>query len=238
MRSVKFLLPALAAMVLSASASAQTADEVINKHIEAVGGLENIKKVNTVKMEATLTTQGMDIPITIYQMHNKGMKQEINVMNMTGFVVVTNEGAWQFMPFMGQSAPEPMTAEEADAQKDGLDIQGELVDYKSKGHSVELLGKEDVDGTECYKLKLVRKSGRESTYLIDTKTYYPLRVKSKVKVNGQETEVVQGFSNYQKQPSGIVLPMTMENSGLPAPINITKVEVNPTFDASVFEVKK
>jgi hypothetical protein len=46
------------------------------------------------------------------------------------------------------------------------------------------------------------------------------------------------LSNYQKTPEGLVVPMTMENSGMPAPINITKVEVNPTIDNTIFEVKK
>jgi hypothetical protein len=238
MNLIKSLSLGLVAFAMSASASAQTVDEVVSKHIEAVGGKDNWKKVNSMKMEATITTQGMDIPITMYQVHNKAQKMEINVMGMTGYQINTSEGGWNFMPFMGQSAPEPMTADEVAIGKENLDIQGELVDYKEKGHSVELLGKEDVDGTECHKVKLTRKSGRATVYFIDAKTNYVVRTASKVTVNGKEVDQVINLSNYQKTPEGIVVPMTMENSGMPAPINITKVEVNPTFDNSIFEVKK
>jgi|LakMenEpi03Aug12_release.lakeMendotaPanAssembly.Ray.scaffolds.fasta_scaffold552522_2 hypothetical protein len=238
MKTFKSLSLMLLAMTASVSIFAQTADEVIAKHIDAIGGKDNWKKVNSMKMEATVTTQGMDIPVTIYQVHNKAQKQEINVMNMTGYSILTNDGGWNYMPFMGQTAPEPMTADEVSAGKEGLDIQGELLDYKDKGHSVQMLGKEDIEGTECYKLKLTRKSGRESTYFIDTKTNYIVRSASKLKVNGQEVEQVMNLSNYQKLPGGIVVPMTMENSGMPAPINISKVEVNPTIDNAIFEVKK
>lgn len=237
MKSIS-ILSVVAAMALSVSALSQTADEVIDKHYEAIGGKDNWRKVTSTKMEATVSTQGMDIPITVYQVHNKAMKQEINVMNMVGYVIMTTEGGWNFLPFMGQTAPEPMTADDLEVGKENLDIQGELLDYKAKGHSVELLGKEDVDGTECYKLKLTRKSGRGTTFLIDTKTNYIIRTVSKMKANGQEVDQTQNFSNYQKLPFGIVVPMSLENSGLPAPLVIAKMEVNPTIEASVFEVKK
>jgi outer membrane lipoprotein-sorting protein len=235
---MKSILSLLAAVAVSFSALAQTADEVIDNHFDAIGGKDNWRKVTSMKMEATVSTQGMDIPITVYQVHNKAMKQEINVMNMVGYVIMTTEGGWNFLPFMGQTVPEPMTTDDLEVGKEQLDIQGELLDYKAKGHSVELLGKEDVDGTDCHKLKLTRKSGRSTTYLIDAKTNYVVRTIIKVKANGQEVDQTQNFSNYQKQPFGIVVPLSMENSGLPAPLVVSKVEVNPTIEASVFEVKK
>jgi len=235
---MKSIMSLLAAVAVSFSTLAQTADEVVDKHYDAIGGKDNWRKVTSMKMEATVSTQGMDIPITIYQVHNKAMKQEINVMNMVGYVMMTTEGGWNFLPFMGQTAPEPMTADELEVGKEGLDIQGELLDYKAKGHSVELLGKEDVEGTECHKLKLTRKSGRSTTYLVDAKTFYVVRTISKVKANGQEVDQTMNMSNYQKQAFGIVVPLSMENSSLPAPLVVSKIEVNPTIEASVFEVKK
>jgi hypothetical protein len=101
-----------------------------------------------------------------------------------------------------------------------------------------LQGKEDVDGTECFKLKLTRKSGRESVYLIDPKTYFAVRSMTKMMVNGQEINQTINLSNYQKLPEGITIPFTMENGQAPAPINITKVEVNPKIDESIFKVSK
>jgi hypothetical protein len=238
MNLIKSLSLGMMAIAMSTIVSAQTADEVIAKHIDAVGGKQNWTKVNTMKMEATISTQGMDIPITMYQVHNKAQKMEINVMGMTGYQIMTTDAGWNFMPFMGQTAPEPMTADLVAVNKESLDIQGELLDYKEKGHTVELLGKEDIDGTDCHKLKLTRKSGRSSIYFIDAKTNYVVRTSAKVTVDGKEVEQVVNLSNYQKTPEGIVLPMTMENSGMPAPINFTKVEVNPVIDNAVFEVKK
>lgn len=238
MKRFKVLSLMMIAFLISGTIFAQTADEVIAKHIEAIGGKDNWKKINSMKMEANVNAQGMDVPVLIYQVHNKATKQEYTVMNMTGYSIITTEAGWNFNPFAGQTAPEPMTADELKAGQDNLDIQGEMLDYKEKGHSVELVGKEDVDGTECYKIKLTRKSGRESIYLIDPKSYYVVRAVSKMKVNGQDIEQTINMSNYQKLPEGIVIPYTMENGAAPAPINILKVEVNPKLEDSIFQVKK
>lgn len=223
------------ATFLFASAQAQTADEIVNKHIEAIGGKDNWKKVNSMKMEAGLSVQGMDVPVTIYQIHNKGQRQEFTVMNMTGYSIITNEGGWNFNPMGGQTKPEPMTADELKAAQDGLDIQGDMLDYAAKGHKIELLGKEDVDGTEAFKLKLTRKSGSEVINYIDPATYYIIRTVNKVKVNGQEVEQKINVSNYQKLPEGIVVPFSMEMPGAPAPVMVKKVEVNPTLDPALFK---
>jgi hypothetical protein len=187
------------------------------------------------KMEAGLSVQGMDIPVIIYQVHNKGQRQEFTVMNMTGYSIISTEGGWNFNPMMGQTKPEPMTADELKAAQDGLDIQGDLLDYAAKGHKVEYLGKEDVEGTEAFKIKVVRKSGNEVVYFIDPSTYFIIRAVNKMKVNGQEVEQKINMSNYQKLPEGIFVPFSMEMPGAPAPVAIKKVEVNPTIDPAMFK---
>jgi len=224
----------LVATSIFANVHAQSVEEVISKHIEAIGGKENWKKVNTMKSEASLNVQGMDIPLTIYQVNNKAMKQEYSVMNMTAFTIMRTDSGWNYMPFNGMTAPEPVTAEELKVGQDGLDIQGELLDYAEKGHKVELMGKEDVDGTEAYKVKLTRKSGTEVINFIDPSNYLVIRTIQKLKVNGQEIENKTNYSNYQKLEEGILMPFTLESTTIPAPINFKKFEVNVDIPESTF----
>lgn len=238
MKAIKTMMLALTGVLLSVASFAQSADEVISKHIAAIGGADNWKKVNSIRQEASLSVQGMDIPIVITFVQNKGFKQEFTVMGMTGYSIVTPEGGWNFNPMQGQSKPEPVTADELKYGKDQLDIQGEFIDYKAKGHTAELLPNEDVDGTSCFKIKLTRKSGTESVFFFDPKTYYIIRVLSKVIANGQEVETTVNMSNFQKLPEGIVMAYTMENGQIPAPITITKVVVNGPVDESVFKVQQ
>ncbi|PHX74799.1 MAG: hypothetical protein CK547_01360 [Chitinophagaceae bacterium] len=238
MKKVKYLSLAVIGMMLTVISFAQTTEDLIAKHIEAIGGRENWKKVNSMRSEATLSTQGIEVPIIITQVHNVGMKQEFSVMGMSGYSIIGVDGGWNFNPMQGQTKPEPITQDELNIGKEQLDIQGELLDYKMKGHSVQLLNSEDVDGTLCLKLKLTRKSGRESFILIDPKTFYIVRTVTNIIVNGQENESTVSLSNYQKLPEGIVVPFTIENNQLPAPINFSKIEVNPKIDDAVFKVQQ
>jgi hypothetical protein len=236
MKLIKHLSLAVVGLLMSAMSFAQTADEIVAKHIAAIGGADNWKKINNMRQEATLSVQGMDIPVVITAVHNKATKQEYTVMGMTGYSIITSEGGWNFNPMQGQTKPEPITQDELKYGKDNLDLQGDFVDYKAKGHSIQLMDKEDIEGVECLKIKLTRKSGNESIFFFDPKTYYIVRTSSKMSANGQEVESVVNMSNYQKLPEGIVIAYTIESTAVPAPITVTKVIVNGKIDEAVFKV--
>ena len=236
MKLIKHLSFAVTGLLLAAMSFAQTADEIVAKHITAIGGVDNWKKVNNMRQEATLSVQGMDIPVVITAVHNKATKQEYTVMGMTGYSIITSEGGWNFNPMQGQTKPEPITQDELKYGKDNLDLQGDFVDYKAKGHTIQLMDKEDIEGVECFKIKLSRKSGNESIFFFDPKTYYIVRTSSKMSANGQEVESVVNMSNYQKLPEGIVIAYTIESTAVPAPITVTKVIVNGKIDEAVFKV--
>jgi hypothetical protein len=214
-------------------AQAQTADEIVAKHITAIGGADSWKKVNSMYQEGSVTVQGTDVAIAMTVLHNKGMRQNISLMGMTGYQIMTPTAGWNFMPFQGQQKPEAITADELKENADELDTQGELVDYKSKGHTVEYLGKDDVEGTEAYKLRITHKSGKVKTFYIDPASNYIIRTVSKQKANGQEVEMTTDLSDYKKLPEGIVVPMSVK---LPfGQMKVTKVEVNKPVDENLFK---
>lgn len=214
-------------------AKAQTADEIIAKHIEAIGGADAWKKVNSVKMEGTMQVQGATVSMTQTVLHGKGNRQDISFGGMNGFMIIAPTSGWNFMPFQGQAAPEALTAEAVAESQADLDAQGNLIDYAAKGHTVEYLGKDDVEGTECFKLKVNLKSGKPETLYFDTKSYLIIRSVSVQKANGQEMEVTTNFSNYEKLPEGILIPKSI---GLPfGEMNITKVTINGAVDESIFK---
>lgn len=220
---------------------AQTADEIVSKHIEAIGGADNWKKVNSIIMTGTMNAQGMNLDVTTTVLHNKGSRQDINAMGMNNYIILTPNNGWSFFPIRGQQAPEALTAEDVKEGQNSLDAQGGFVDYKTKGHTVELIGKEDVDGTECFKLKLSLKGGTSETYFIDPKTFYIVKVVSVKKANGQEMELPSTMSNYQKLPEGIVVAMSVSvpfGPGVNFDFNISKVEVNKAIDESLFKPAK
>ena len=238
MKSIKLSLPALMVVATGfVKAQAQTADEVIQKNITAMGGADAWKKVKTMKMVGAVSANGMEIPVVITIKDHKGMKAEFTVSGMTGYTILTEKAGWSFMPFGGQTKPEAMSEDEVKKGQDGLDISGAytLIDYKSKGTKVTFLGKDDVEGTECFKLKIVYSSGKEETRYIDATNYYHIRSVSKVNANGKEVEATSNFSNYKKLPEGIVFPMTIDSGG--GPVAVKTVEVNKAVDDSIFVPK-
>ncbi len=218
------------------SAGAQTVDEIVDKHVEAMGGKEKLTSLKSVRTEATMSVQGMEIPIVTTRVHNVGQRVDISAMGQEGFVITTPTAGWVFFPFMGQSAAEAMPAEQLKAAQDELDIAGLLFNYKDKGYKAELLGKETVDGSEAYKIKVTTGSGFERTFFIDGKTYFISKTTAKGFVMGQETEVVATFSNYKKTDDGFVFPYTIGGAFGQGDLTVTKIEVNKPIDEKIFKV--
>lgn len=212
---------------------AQTAEEIIASHIAAIGGADAWKKVNSVKLEGTMQVQGATVAVTQTILHGKGNRQDISVMGMNGYTIIAPTSGWSFMPFNGQTAPEALTAEDvAEAQTD-LDVQGNLIDYAAKGHTIDYKGKDDVEGTEAFKIKVNLKSGKSETMFFDTKSYLLIRMISTQKANGKEAEVTTNFSNYEKLPEGILVAKSIT---LPfGELNLTKVTINGPVDESIFK---
>jgi hypothetical protein len=233
----KFLSLITFSLSLSLSVFSQTADEVIEKHLAAIGGKEKLMQLNTLVTEGSLAVQGMDIPIKISQEHSKAQRVEIAVMGMTGYIINTTTEGWSYLPFQGQASPEALPAEVVKESADQLDIQSPLLNYKEKGHTVEFIGKEDVEGTECFKLKIIFKGGAEATMFFDPSTYYMIKQITKSKATGQETTQEQTFSNFTKQ-EGYTFPFSMTGMGPGGVVSITKIEINKSLEESLFKVPK
>lgn len=234
MKNLRIALFALASLI-SFTVSAQTADEVVAKHIEALGGKEKLATLKSLRMETNLSVQGMEIPVIVTRVHNVGQRVDISAMGMDGYIINTPTAGWSYMPFMGQSAAEAMPEDQVKEAADELDLQGVLFNYQEKGNKVELLGKEDVDGTECFKLKLTTKAGKERTFFLDPKTYYILRTVAKAVVMGQEQEVTVNYGDYKKTEEGFVFAHSIGGAFGQGDMTVTKLEINKPVDEKVFK---
>jgi hypothetical protein len=228
---MKKLLLSFAFFGASLMAMAQTADEIIEKHIAAIGGKENWKKVTSMVMVGKLNVMGRDVDVTITGVHLKGSRQDISVAGMNGYSFTTPNNGWNYMPFQGQTKPEPMTADDVKEGLDDLDLQGNLLDYQAKGHTVELLGKEDVEGTECFKLKITRKNSGEQVVFIDPATYYIIRTVTKRKAMGQEMDLSVDVSDY-REVNGIKVPFSVSQQF--GTVVFTSIKVNEAVDEKLF----
>ncbi|GAB3779597.1 hypothetical protein GCM10028818_30410 [Spirosoma horti] len=234
MKTTRLLAVAMAALV-SAGAYAQTADEIIDKHVTALGGMDKLKGVSTLVTERSLSVQGMEIPSKTTIVVGKAMRSESSVMGNSMIQVVNGTTGWMLRPTMmqGTGEPEDMPADQLKQQMGQLDPFGPLVNYKEKGNKVDLVGKEKVDGKDAYHLKVTTKEGQTVDEYIDASTYLVSKVK--MVMNGQEGEM--GFSDY-KDVEGIKFPNTMEiaNPQMGTLTMVTtKLTINPKVDEAIFK---
>lgn len=238
----KSLFSAVLLLVLSNFATAQSAEEIIAKHIRATGG-DNWSKVEAVKMEANIASEsaaGMAIGWTMTSIRDKAARMDVSVMGMTQTSVVNGDKGWATNPFMGQMDPEPLTSDQVKSMMDQTDIDGTVIGYKEKGYTVEFVGKEDVEGTEALKIK-VNKGGKKVEYILyDPETYYEIKNIQVDEVDGKEVESATVFSNF-KTVDGIVMPHSLQSSNPMmgnTTITLTKVTFNPTVDMKAFDMPK
>jgi hypothetical protein len=236
MKKVKQLALAMGALLLVQTVQAQTVDEVIDKYIAAIGGKSNLLGLKTVKVTGSISVQGYDVSIETSISHNIGYRLDINVPGMeAGFRIFTPSKGWEYLPFQGQSSPVDLTTEQVNEAQSTLDLQGALLNYKEKGHSVELQGKEPVDGSDCFKLKITYKSGRTAFWFIDATTYYRVKTITYRTREGQEVEFATTYSDFRKTPEGLVF--SYAQVAPTGPTTVSSIEINKPMDESLFVVK-
>jgi hypothetical protein len=195
-------------MIFASATFAQTVDEILAEHFNAVGQ-EKLLATNTIMMKGKIIQQSFEIPFTSYQKRPMNFRSEAEFQGMKILSGFDGTMGWSINPMMGSSDPQPMTEEQIDRMKIQADYDGLFYNYKEKGYTIELLSNEKVDDIDTYVLKLTRPNGDIVTSYIDAENYVLLKSKSKMKIQGVDTETEVIFSNY-KYVNEILNPFSME----------------------------
>jgi outer membrane lipoprotein-sorting protein len=229
--------------------NAQTADDVIDKYVTAMGGKDKLNAIKTLYMEGVAVMQnGNEITTKLYKAQDKLYRREIAAPFGNIVMIVTDKQGWSSNPRNGGSF-EAMPEEGVKNQQHELDCAGPLVDYAAKGHKVELVGKEEMEGTEAIKVKLTLKTGQDINYYFDLKTGYILRMTRKgggggfggggggQRGGGQrgDGEMKIDYSNYQKTDDGYIFPMTVSMGMGGSNMTFEKIEVNKAIDGKLYK---
>jgi outer membrane lipoprotein-sorting protein len=228
----KLLAFAFLLLLIAFQTKAQTADEIVAKHIEARGGAEKLKNLQTMVMEGSVEQGGNQISLKFYLSNGKGVRTEFSVMGQTGYNILTPVAGWSFNPFAGNTEAEAMPEDQVKEGQSQLDIAGPLFDYKAKGNKVELLGKEKIEAGECFKLLLTRPNGKTATYFIN-ESWLMVRAISTSTVNGSEVEVTTDYTDYRKTQDGYTIAFKRINAN--GEISFDKIETNVKIEESLFK---
>jgi|SRR6185312_2932207 len=237
MKMVKTCLALVITLTAFAQIQAQTADDIINKYFDAIGGKDKIAQIKSVHMENTVEAMGGEGPSTITILNGKGYRfdSEMNGNKITQ--VYTDKGGWAINPFMGSTTPQVVPDEVYKQNKERFDVGGPLFNYAAKGSKVVLDGKE----AGAYKLKVTTADSIEMELYIDSATYNLVKLTSSASMMGQTMEVVTTFSDFKKSDFGIVFPNTTEISfggQFDITSRIKKLDINQEVDPKIFEMPK
>ncbi len=228
------------AVLLPAVAGAQTVDEIVAKHLAARGGAARIAAIETLRMTAKARGQGGREAIVIREVKRPGrLRLEFTAQGVTGVYAHDGERAWRVSPFDGRLEPEPMPPESARAAIEWGDIDGPLVDWRAKGHLVELAGRESREGREAWKLRVTLKGGDVRHLYLDERSFLHVRTDARRTVAGRPIEMETTFGDY-RETAGVQFPHAIGVGARGGPrrlgILVQTIEVNPALDDARFRM--
>lgn len=242
---MKKLLALFVLLLSVTSVQAQSVDEIIDSYFENTGGKEAWSNLKGIKMKAKVNQGGMEIPLEIYQMADGRQFTQFTLQGLT-----LKQGVFDGKTLWSTNF-QTMKAEKADAEatermsQESKDFPESLFNYKEKGYSVELMGKETVDGTETFKIKLTKKplifDGKEvenvNYYYFETENFVPILVESEIKQGPQKGAISQSKMSEYQEVGGLYFPFALEQGikgGMSAPLKIDAIEVNPAVTDADF----
>ena len=221
-----------------AFSSAQTADELIAKNIQARGGLEKMKAIKNIRMTGKFEGGG-GFTASVGQENERPnlIRETFLLQGMTAIQAYDGTTGWQVQPFGGKKDPELMGEDDLRDLLLDADFDGPLVDYKEKGSTVEYLGHDVVDGDDALRLKVTLKNGDIIYDYLDPDTFIEIRKEIQQFVRGSVREHVVGYGSY-KPVAGVMYPFSISSGSKNNPeaqtSTVQKMEVNVTIDPAYF----
>ena len=241
---LRFVIFFLVAVLFTSALFAQnktqpTVDELVAKNIEAKGGATTLQNLQSLRAAGKLLVQQGQIELGYLQTKKRPdeVRTEASLQGMTQIQAYDGKEGWRVSPFFGRKDPERMSADDVKALIEDAEIDGPLVDWKTKGSTVEYLGTEDVDGTDAHKLKVVRKNGDVSFVYLDPDHFLEIRIVTGRMRHGAYEEVETDLGDYEKA-GGVFVPTSIEAGPKGASdkqrIIIDRVEANVPVDETIF----
>jgi len=236
MRNV--LLRLATAALCAAPLSAQTAYDIIARYIKTIGGMDRIQAVQTLRRTGRFTGGGGFEAVVVQESKRPNrVRQEFSLQGMTGITAYDGRTGWKIEPWQGKKDAEALSEEELRDITEESDFDGPLINYQQKGNRVELVGTEQIEGTDAFKLKVTLASGDVRTYYMDSDYYVPIRIDTKRMIRGAEQETETSLGDY-KQVAGVYVPYSFETgqrgSQDRGKITYQKIEANVPLDDQRF----
>lgn len=242
MRRFLKALPLLGAVFVACSAPPPSpVDEIVNSNLAARGGTEAIQALQSIRATGTATASGGRIARVVQEIKRPGFyRLEFSSQGTKAVFAHDGEVGWQVAPLQGVFEPEVVTPEnDSEAGIDERDIEGPLVNWREKGHTVELVGRETLPGGEADKLKVTLADGGIRYDYVDVESHQVVRSDETEMIHGRSVQLEKTYSDF-REVGGLFFPYFIETHVTDRPETITivveTVELNPVLDDARFRL--
>lgn len=220
---------------------AQTADEIINKNIAAIGGADKIAAVKTVQYNQGMSIMGMDMTGKVTAVVGQSSRTDMSVMGQQITQVVDGDKGWSINPMTGGAGAQALPDDQVKMQKGNTYVVGtDLVTARNQKYPIELVGKEKMNDKDVFNLKVTRPEG-VANYFVDATTYQLTGMKATINAQGQTGDVKMQYGTY-KTIDGLTIPSTVElnSPAMPGAVTMTlsNIVFNAKVDPSIFAMPK
>ena len=228
------ILPLLVSIITFNSLHAQTADEIVDRHIIAMGGKDKLARLNSVHMEMiSYDGSGKDRPASVTTVEGKAYISDSEMGGQKIKQVMTSKGGYVII---GNQSPKSLTPEQLKQAESEIYVTSPFYNYVAKGSKVELLGKELVGDINAFKLKLTNKSGVETIYFIDPADYYIIKSARTMDRGGKQVTISVTSADFRKTDEGFVFAYEVKTSvgALVVTTKISSIVINPQVDPNEY----
>ncbi|MCK9423332.1 MAG: hypothetical protein M0Q38_12110, partial [Bacteroidales bacterium] len=195
MKKVFLIFGMVFLMFSVAAAQDLSLDEIMSRHYNAMG-YQNLQKANTIIMTGTMVQQDA-MPVKIFRMRPDKYLMESDIQDITSYQGYDGQTAWWTTPWTGNPKPQVMPEDRARDIKSKADFDGLLYNWKTKGHTLELTGRDTVETFPVYKLKITRNDNGIEYLFIDTIKFITLKRLYYRMIRGQEVAVENYYRDYR-----------------------------------------
>ncbi len=216
-------------------------EQVIAKNIEARGGLQAWRAIQTMTESGKLdagSKANVQLPFKLQLARSRKSRLEIDFDGQTAVQTYDGAHGWTLRPYLGRTEPQPFTTEEMKKASEQQDLDGPLFDYAAKGTKVELAGVESVEGRAAYKIKMTYSMGAVRHVWIDAQSFLEIKQEEPQRVMDARPRPVTTFYRDYRTVNGLVIPFLYETAvegyGGTHKMVVEKVELNPKLDDAAF----
>ena len=216
----------------------ETLEEILAKNYESRGGLEKLKSIQTVRIKGKIfqSMMSMEMPLELWYKKPNKIRMESSFQGRKVVQGYDGKIVWWIMPFLGTEDPQEMAEDQAKEVKEMAESMDPLVDYKEKGYQLELVGKEEMEGTEVYKLKMTKNNEKIEYYFLDTETGIELK-NATYRKQGENEVLVETFPGDYQEVEGLMMAFQMEvkvNNQASVSMTFSEYKFNEEMDDTIF----